>query len=75
MGEARGNVVLKALCYKLEGRGVRFHVIEFFFFFNLPNPSSRTMALGLASLTEMFQGCKGLPERKADLIAICEPIA
>jgi hypothetical protein len=49
-------------------------------FFNLPNPSSRTMALGLTqSLTEMstmnLPGSKGRPARKADnLTAICEPI-
>jgi hypothetical protein len=49
-------------------------------FFNLPNPSSRTMALGSTqSLTEIsirnLPGGKGRPARKADNItAICEPI-
>jgi hypothetical protein len=49
-------------------------------FFNRPNPSSRTMALGLAqSLTEMstrnLPGSKGRPVRGDDnLTAICEPI-
>jgi hypothetical protein len=49
-------------------------------FFNLPNPSSRTMALGSTQpLTEMstrnIPGGEELPARKADnLIAICEPI-
>jgi hypothetical protein len=49
-------------------------------FFNLPNPSSRTVALGSTQpLTEMstrnIPGGKGRPTRKADnLIAICEPI-
>jgi hypothetical protein len=49
-------------------------------FFNLSNPSSRTMALGSTQpLTEMstkkIPGGKGLPARKADnLTAICEPI-
>jgi hypothetical protein len=49
-------------------------------FFNWPNPSSRTMALGLTQLlTEMstknLPGGKGQPARKADnLITICEPI-
>jgi hypothetical protein len=49
-------------------------------FFNLPNLSSRTMALGSTQpLTEMstrnIPGGKGLPARKADnLTAICEPI-
>jgi hypothetical protein len=49
-------------------------------FFNLPNPSSRTMALGSTQpLTEMnttnLPGGKGRPARKADnLTAICERI-
>jgi hypothetical protein len=48
--------------------------------FNLPNPSSRTMALGSThSLTEMstrnLLGGKGRPAHKADnFAAICEPI-
>jgi hypothetical protein len=48
-------------------------------FFNLPNPSSHTMALGLTQLlTEMstrhLPGGKGRPVRKADnLTAICVP--
>jgi hypothetical protein len=48
-------------------------------FFNLPNPSGRTMALGSTKLltetsTGNLPGGKGQPQRKADLIAICEPI-
>jgi hypothetical protein len=49
-------------------------------FFNRPNSSSCTMALGSTQpLTEMgtrnLPGGKGQPARKADnLIAICEPI-
>jgi hypothetical protein len=49
-------------------------------FFNLPNHSSRTMALGSTQpLTEMstrnLPGVKGRPARKADnLTAINEPI-
>jgi hypothetical protein len=49
-------------------------------FFNLPNSSSRTMALGSTQpLTQMsarnMPGGKGRPARKADnLTAICEPI-
>jgi hypothetical protein len=49
-------------------------------FFNWPNPSSRTMALGSTQrLTEMrtrnFLGGEGRPPRKADnLAAICETI-
>jgi hypothetical protein len=48
-------------------------------FFNLPNPSSRTMALGsIQPLTEMstrnFLGGKKRPARRADNLAtICEP--
>jgi hypothetical protein len=48
-------------------------------FFNLPNPSSRTMALGSTRpLTEMstrkIPGGKKRPARRADnLAAICEP--
>jgi hypothetical protein len=48
-------------------------------FFNLPNPSSRTMALGSTQpLTEMsarnLPGDKTRPAREADnLTAICEP--
>jgi hypothetical protein len=48
-------------------------------FFNLPNPSSRTMALGSTQpLTEMstrdLPGGKKRPVRRADnLTAICEP--
>jgi hypothetical protein len=49
-------------------------------FFNLPNPSSRTIALGsiqpVAEIsTRNLPGREGRPARKADnLIAICEPI-
>jgi hypothetical protein len=48
-------------------------------FFNLPNPFSRTMALGSTQpLTEMstrnVRGGKGQPASKADnLSAICDP--
>jgi hypothetical protein len=48
-------------------------------FFNLPHPSSSTMALGSTQpLTEMstrnLSGGKKRPERRADnLAAICEP--
>jgi hypothetical protein len=52
---------------------------EVIVFFNLPNPSSRTMALGLTqSLTEMSTrnppGDKGRPAPKAyNITIICEP--
>jgi hypothetical protein len=67
-----------ALRYKPEGRGFDFDVITWFF--NLPNPSNRSMAVESAQpLTEVstrnFPGGKGRPARKADnLTAICEPI-
>jgi hypothetical protein len=54
--------------------------VFFFFFLNLSNPSSRTMALGSTqTLTEMstrnLHGGKRRPARKADkLTAICGPI-
>jgi hypothetical protein len=49
------------------------------FFFNLPNPSSRDMAVGSTQPpTEMrtrnISAGKERPARKADLTAICEPI-
>jgi hypothetical protein len=50
-----------------------------FFFFNLPHPSSRTMALGsIQPLTKMstreLPGGKKRPARRADkLAAICVP--
>jgi hypothetical protein len=49
------------------------------FFFNLPNPFCRTMALGSTQpLTEMssrnIPGGKGRSARKADLTAICDQI-
>jgi hypothetical protein len=53
--------------------------MRWIFFFNLRNPSSRTMALGSTQpVTEMntrnLPGGKGRPAHKADLTAICEPI-
>jgi hypothetical protein len=50
------------------------------FFFNLSNPSSRTVTLeSTQPLTEMstmnLPGGTERPARKADLTAICEPIA
>jgi hypothetical protein len=44
---ARGSVVVKALCYKLEGRGFDTLWGEFL---NLPNPSGRARPWGLLSL-------------------------
>jgi hypothetical protein len=72
----RGHAV--ATSYKPEGQGSIPD--EFIGFFNLLNPSSRTMPLGSTQpLTEMstrhLPVGKGRPERKADnLTAICEPI-
>jgi hypothetical protein len=56
-----------------EGREIESRRGEFF---NLPNPSSRTMVLGSTQpLTEMTtRNLPGWPARKADkLTAICEP--
>jgi hypothetical protein len=59
---------------------VRVQMVSLDFFFNLPNPSSHTMALGSTQpLTEMstrdLPGGKGRQARKADnLTAICVPI-
>jgi hypothetical protein len=64
----------------LQAGRLRDRVPERWIFFNLPNPSSRTMALGSTQpLTEMstrdIPGGKGRPARKADnLTAICAPI-
>jgi hypothetical protein len=44
---ALGSVVVKALCYKPEGRGFETRCGEFF---NLPNLSGRTRPWGLLSL-------------------------
>jgi hypothetical protein len=74
--------VVKALCYKPEGR---WFDTQWGDFLNLPNPSGRTRPWGLLSLkTEMntrnvkiimFLGSKVRRVRKADnLTAICEPI-
>jgi hypothetical protein len=69
--------LVEALCYKPEIAGSSPDEV---YFFNWPNPSSRTMALGSTQpLTEMstrnLSGGKGRPARKADnLTAICEPI-
>jgi hypothetical protein len=72
--------VVVALCYKLEGR--RFESRMRWIFFNLPDPSSRTMTLGSTQpLTEMremstrnFPGGKKRPAHRADnLAAIYEP--
>jgi hypothetical protein len=76
---ARGSVVVKALCYKPEGRGFDTRWGEFL---NLPDPSDR---LGFTQpLTEMsnrnikiimFLGSKLRRVRRADnLTAICEAI-
>ena len=64
----------------LQARRSRYRIPMRWIFFNLPNPSIHTMALGTTQpLTEMstrnLSGGKGRPERKADnLTVICEPI-
>jgi hypothetical protein len=69
--------LVEALCYKPEDSG--FDPGEVIGFFNLPNPSSRTIALGSTQpLTEMssrnLSEGKERAAHKADLTAICEPI-
>jgi hypothetical protein len=56
-------MLVEALYYKPEGRTSPDDVIKYFFF-SLPNPSSRIMALGFAqSLTEM--NARNIPGGKA----------
>jgi hypothetical protein len=72
---ARGSVV--GWGTMLQAGSIPYEVIAFF---NWPNPSSRTTALGSTQpLVEMsarnLSGDKGRPARKADrLTLICEPI-
>jgi hypothetical protein len=70
--------LVEALCYKPEGRGFESDEMDFF---NLPNPSSRSMGLGSTKpLAEMSTNNLpgegwGRPTRKADkLTAICQSI-
>jgi hypothetical protein len=46
----RGSAVVTALCYKPEGHGFETRRGDFFFFFNLPNPSGSTRSWGSLSL-------------------------
>jgi hypothetical protein len=70
----RGGTMLQA------GRFLVRFLMRSLDFFNSPNPSSRTMALGSTQpVTEMstrnLSGDKGRPAHKADnLTAMCEPI-
>jgi hypothetical protein len=66
--------LVEALCYKPEGRG--FDPMRSLDFWNLPNPSSRTTALGSTRPpTEMrttnHPGGKGRQVRKADNLTDC----
>jgi hypothetical protein len=78
---------MKGVCGSVVGSGTtlqagrsRDQIPDEVNFFNLPNPSSRIMALGSTQpLTEMstrnILGGEGWPARKADnLTVICEPI-
>jgi hypothetical protein len=67
--------MVEALCYKAEGCGLERSLNCF----NLPNPSSRTIALGFtqnrSEYQKIFLGVNSGRVRKADnLTAICEPI-
>jgi hypothetical protein len=46
----KGSLVVKALCYKPEDRGLETRLGEWLFFINLPNPSGHTKPWGLLSL-------------------------
>jgi hypothetical protein len=77
----RGSIVVRSATLQAGKSRVRITIRPMDFFFNLPNPSSRTMALGLTQpLTEItipgiFLGSKERLACKADnLAAICEPI-
>jgi hypothetical protein len=78
---ARGSVFGWGTMLQAGRTRVQFPMRSLDFFFNWPNPSSRTMVLGSTQpLTEMstrdLPGGKGKPAHKADnLTAICEPIA
>jgi hypothetical protein len=78
----RGRIVVKAICYELEGRGLDKRWGDFFL--NLPNPSGRTSrGVYSASNRNEYQkhknnnvsGSKVRRVRRADnLTAIYEPI-
>jgi hypothetical protein len=80
--DVRGNTLSKYLLQDTRLRSWLWHYAtsrkvagsipnEVIGLFNLPNPSSRTMALrSTQPLTAWVLACKGRPERKAGLIAI-----
>jgi hypothetical protein len=74
------NVKVSICGHYTTSQKVAGSILDVIGFFNLPNPSSRTMALGSTQpLTEIstrnLPGSKGRPERGADnLTTICEPI-
>jgi hypothetical protein len=69
--------LVEALCYKPEGRGIES---RWGGFFNLPNPSNRTIALGSTQpltvmSTRILPGGKGRPAPKTEnLTTMYEPI-
>jgi hypothetical protein len=75
----RGRVIASGTMLQAGRSRVPFRMLSLSFF-NLPNPSSRTMALEWTQpLTEIstrnIPVCKGRPARKGNnLTAICEPI-
>jgi hypothetical protein len=76
---ARGSVI--GWGTMLQAGGTQDRVpMRWIYFFNLPNLSSRTMALGstqplIEMSTRKLPGGKGRPARKnGNLTAICEPI-
>jgi hypothetical protein len=75
----RSSVVGSGTMLQAERSRVGFPIKSMIFFFNLPSPSSLTMALGLTqplieTSTRNVPGGKARPVRKADnLTVICEP--
>jgi hypothetical protein len=69
--------LVEALCYKPEGR--RFESRRKWIIFNLPNPSSHTVALGSTqprteiNTRNLHGGKKRAALRVDNLAAICEP--
>jgi hypothetical protein len=80
---ARGSMVVKALCYKPEGRVFGPDEVNQFFFSNYLILQA-TLVLGVYSASNrnecqkqkiMFLGSRERPVRRADILtAICEPI-
>jgi hypothetical protein len=70
---ARGSIVVKALCYKPEGRGFKSRLGHWIFLIDLILPA--VLGPGVYSSSKRNVGSKARPARKADnLTSISEPI-